>query len=89
MAGPETRERHYVLQRQYGDFFQDLLDAAVRSGELRSGLDLGVVRMLLFGAMNWTAEWYRPDSGRGPQVVIDQLVTVVLDGLRSEQGSPS
>ena len=50
---------------------------------------LGMLCMLAFGAMNWTAEWYRPDSGRGPQVVIDQLVTVVLDGLRSELGSPS
>jgi AcrR family transcriptional regulator len=88
MAGPEARGRHYVLQRRYGDYFQELLEAAVRSGELRSGLDLGVVRMLLFGAMNWTAEWYRPDSGRPPQVVIDQLVTLVLDGLREPVAVP-
>lgn len=80
-ASAAVHDRHYVLQRRYGEYFHDLLDDAVESGQLRPDLDLPVVRMLLFGAMNWTAEWYRPDSGRPPQLVIDQLVRLVLDGL--------
>jgi TetR/AcrR family transcriptional regulator, cholesterol catabolism regulator len=80
-ASPAVHDRHYVLQQRYGEYFNDLLAEAVRSGELRDDLDLPVVRMLLFGAMNWTSEWYRPDSGRPPQLVIDQLVGLVLGGL--------
>ncbi len=81
MASEEVRSRHYGLQQRYGQFFHELLTAAVDSGELRSDIDPGVVRMLLFGAMNWAAEWYRPGRGRTPQEVIDQLLAMVTDGL--------
>jgi AcrR family transcriptional regulator len=81
MATEEVRKRHYVLQQDYGGYFHDLLEAAVASGEVRPDADLPTVRMLMFGAMNWTAEWYRPDRGRPPQLVIDQLVDMVLRGL--------
>lgn len=81
MASPAVHDRHYVQQQRYGEHFQELLVAAVASGELRPDLDLAVARMLLFGAMNWVVEWYRPDSGRSTRLVIDHLVSLVLDGL--------
>ena len=81
LACPEVRDRHYLLQQEYGDFFHRLIAAAVVSGELRAEIDPAVVRMLLFGAMNWTAEWYRPDSGRSAAQVIDELVALVFRGL--------
>lgn len=81
VAAPEVRERHYHLQQEYGDFFHQLIIDAVASGELRSGTDPKVVRMLLFGAMNWMADWYRPDAGRSPEQVIEELVTMVFHGL--------
>ncbi len=84
MASEEVRKEHYELQQTYGDYMNWLLQAAVNSGELRADLDLPVVRMLLFGAINWTAEWYRPDRGRSAEVVIDQLVAMVLGGLRAK-----
>jgi AcrR family transcriptional regulator len=84
MATDEVRKRHYVLQQDYGAYFHDLMAAAAAAGELRADLDLPTVRMLLFGAMNWTAEWYRPDRGRPPRLVIDQLVDMVLRGLLAD-----
>lgn len=81
MASPGVRERHYVQQQRYGEHFHELISAAVASGELRADLDLPVARMLLFGAMNWTIEWYRPDSGRSTELVIDHLVAMVFEGL--------
>jgi len=83
MVTEVVRKEHYALQQEYGDYLQDLLQAAVDAGELRADLDLAVIRMLLFGAMNWTTEWYRPDRGRSAQVVVDQLVDMVLGGLVS------
>ena len=84
MATEEVRKRHYVLQQDYGAYFHDLMAAAAVAGELRADVDLPTVRMLMFGAMNWTAEWYRPDRGRPPQLVIDPLVDMVLRGLRAD-----
>lgn len=80
-APPEVRRRHFADQQAYGAYWNELLEAAVRSGELRPDLDLYVVRMLLFGAMNWAAEWYRPDRGRPAILVAEHVVTVVLRGL--------
>jgi len=82
LAPAEVRDRHYSHQQAYGEFFHQLIVDALASGELKAGIDAAVVRMLLFGAMNWTVEWYRPDSGRSPQQVIDELVAMVFDGLR-------
>lgn len=82
LAPAEVRERHYSHQQHYGDFFHQLIVAAVESGELRPGIDPAVVRMLLFGAMNWTVEWYRPDSGRTTGQVVDELAAMVFRGLR-------
>jgi AcrR family transcriptional regulator len=80
-APPEVRGRHFADQQAYGAYWNDLLEAAVRSGQLRHDLDLYVVRMLLFGAMNWAAEWYRPDRGRPAILVAEHVVTVVLRGM--------
>ena len=36
--------------------------------------------MLLFGALNWTAEWYEPKRGKSATAVADQAVAMVLHG---------
>ncbi|MDY7105086.1 MAG: TetR family transcriptional regulator [Actinomycetota bacterium] len=82
MASAEVREREHTHERRYGAWFGDLLTAAADAGDIRADLDLPVVRMLLFGAMNWTSEWYRPGDVRPASHVIDQLVELVLGGLR-------
>lgn len=83
LAPAEVRARHYGIQQAYGEFFHQFVVAAVDSGELRPGIDPAVVRMLLFGAMNWAVEWYRPDSGRSASHIIDELVAMTFDGLRA------
>lgn len=42
----------------YHRLWRELLDAAVASGHVRQDLDLGVARMLIVGALNWTPEWW-------------------------------
>jgi AcrR family transcriptional regulator len=77
----EVRRRHYADQQAYGAYWNGLIEDAGRAGQLRPGLDPYVVRMLLFGAMNWAAEWYRPSRGRPPELIGEHLVTMALDGL--------
>jgi AcrR family transcriptional regulator len=82
----EVRARHLVDQRHYGAYWNQLLEDARAAGEIRPEADLSVVRMLILGAANWTAEWYRPEGGAGPDEVADQLVTMVCDGLALPTG---
>jgi AcrR family transcriptional regulator len=76
----DVRARHLADQRAYGNTWRALLEGARAAGEIRSDLDLGVIRMLILGALNWTAEWYRP----GPQTAIEvarEANAMICDGL--------
>lgn len=77
----EVRERHLVDQRRYGAYWNTLLEEARAAGEIRADADLSVVRMLILGAANWSAEWFRPDGASTPEGVADELVRMVCDGL--------
>jgi hypothetical protein len=39
--------------------------------------------MLMFGALNWTSEWFRPRAGRSAQLVADQALDILLHGVQS------
>jgi AcrR family transcriptional regulator len=76
----DVRARHLADQRAYGNVWRALLEDARAAGEIRSDLDLGVIRMLILGALNWTAEWYRP----GPQTATEvarEATAMICDGL--------
>ena len=85
MATDEVRARHYAFQQEYGEFFNRLLEEALASGEVRAEVDPAIMRMLLFGAMNWTAEWFRPGRGRTAEQVVHQLRALITQGLWVEQ----
>lgn len=77
----EIRTRHLADQRRYGAYWKELLERARDAGEIRADADLSVVRMLILGAANWSAEWYRPGGELSPDDVAAELVTMVCDGL--------
>ncbi|MGH1504629.1 MAG: TetR/AcrR family transcriptional regulator [Acidimicrobiales bacterium] len=82
MAPDEVRRTEIAHQKAYGDDLHRLFEAAIASGELRDDIDAPAVRMLLFGAMNWTSEWFDPSGHRSAADITDQLITMAFDGLR-------
>ena len=54
---PSVAKAHQRDQRAYGAYWNDLFESAHAHGDIAPGVDLFVVRMLAFGAMNWIAEW--------------------------------
>jgi AcrR family transcriptional regulator len=78
---PDVLQGHVADQRRYGAYWNELIGAAAASGELRADADLFVARMLVLGALNWTAEWYRPGRGTSASDIADQAVAVALHGL--------
>ncbi len=79
---PEVRKGHMADQRSYGAYWHGLISAAVEAGELRADVDPFVVRMLILGALNWTAEWYTAGRGVDAAAIADHAVAMVLDGLQ-------
>lgn len=59
------------------------IDQIIREGQERGyfrDLNPLVMRQSLFGMINWTAEWYRPDGPLSPMAVADAMVDMLLWG---------
>ena len=77
----KLRDRHMQQEREYAAMFAGLLEEAHRKGQLRSGFDLSVVRMLMLGALTWVAEWYDPDKPMTPDDVADEMMRLLSGGI--------
>ena len=66
--------------RVYGRFFDDLIRAAMKSGELDSKVDRSALRMLMIGAANYTPEWYHRDGSMNADQISDLLVRLLVRG---------
>jgi AcrR family transcriptional regulator len=55
---PEARPRIVALQRRYEAVWDAVIGALQRSGEWAEPTSID--RLLMFGALNWIAHWYRP-----------------------------
>jgi len=62
------RERVIALQKRYEQVWDDVIHQLQRSGDW--AIPTRIDRLLMFGALNWIAQWYRP---RGP-LNVGQLV---------------
>jgi AcrR family transcriptional regulator len=67
--------------RAYGDYWHGLFEAAQAAGQIPGDVDLFVVRMLAFGAMNWSAEWFDPADDAAVERLADHAVRIVLHGV--------
>ena len=80
-VGAEIAKTYRAKQRAYGAYWHELLAAAQRAGEIAAAADLVTVRLLAFGAMNWTCEWFKPSRGRTANAVADHAVAMILHGI--------
>lgn len=76
----EIQRRHLRLRRAYAAMWRRLLTDAQKAGALRHDIDLGLVRMLLLGALNWSVEWYKPGR-ESVRALSDHVCLMVFDGI--------
>jgi TetR/AcrR family transcriptional regulator, cholesterol catabolism regulator len=79
----DIRRRLQKTQRRVGRYWNELLVAARDAGAIRPDLNLSAARMLILGALNWTAEWYQPGGALTPSEVAAEATAIVLEGLAS------
>lgn len=78
---PLLRRKQIVLQREYGDFWRRLLQESMAKGEIDQRFNLSVLRMLIFGALNWSIEWYKPGGPMDSGEIAEELVDAIFDGV--------
>lgn len=71
--------------REYGKFFDDLIRAATKSGELDPDVDRSALRMLIIGAANYTPEWFRRNGSMNAEQVGDLLIRLFVKGVAVEK----
>jgi len=64
--------------------WQQTLDALAKAGKLASAAP--PVRLLLFGMLNWSSHWYRPDGTLSVTELADTAVAMLLNAPPPETG---
>ena len=62
-APADVRTRILSRRRAYADDWRRMLQEARAADEIHPDRDLALARMFLFGALNWSVEWYDPEKG--------------------------
>lgn len=79
-APREVREKAMAITRQESETLKMLLEAARADGAVRRDIDLTMARMVLFGAMNWSVEWFKPGHATAEDFA-DEVVKIMFDGI--------
>ena len=65
-----------AITDRYQKPWQDTLDELSASGRMKTAQP--PVRLLLFGMLNWTPQWYRADGGQSLDQMTDCVMTLLL-----------
>lgn len=78
---PENiRKRQVAEEARYGEVWRKLFKEAAAAGQISEDFDLYIAQMLVFGALNWTAEWWNPRRG-SVETVVQMAQRFVKAGL--------
>ncbi len=64
------------LQRDYEAAWAPVLDALAASGQLRG--DVALARLLIFGALNWSVQWFNPKMRASLDDVTDAAMALFI-----------
>jgi AcrR family transcriptional regulator len=79
--GRRTRESLLELRDQYDALWDDLLRKAAEGSTLKPNVNLKLLRMLSFGAVNWVAQWYSPKGPLTPAQIADAFWSYMAYGV--------
>ena len=84
---PEDRKRIIALRDTYEALWDGLLYAALGTGRLRKGLDIGLLRLAILGSLNWSAQWFRAGGKMSPDEVADTFWSYFSSGVLVDSDS--
>ena len=78
---PAVAEPMAEVHRAYGRLFAELFEAAAAEGSIHPTVDLSAARMLVFGAANFTAEWFDPDGSASAEELGRLISRLAFEGF--------
>jgi hypothetical protein len=81
-----TGERYEIVvgqRRVYRDFISDLIADGQAVGEVGQSLNRKYAAHYLIGAMNWLADWYRPDGKDSASIIAQRHAALAICMLES------
>jgi AcrR family transcriptional regulator len=73
-------QRYDQRRRAYDALWTTLISQGIACGAVSAASASGVIRVMIYGALNWSAEWLQPDRGSLGRIA-DIATTFILDGL--------
>lgn len=77
---PPLRARIVSGRDRYERAVRRLVESGVQAGAF-TPCDPVLVTRAIFGALNWTARWYRPDGAQSPAAIADAFADYLVRGL--------
>jgi len=68
-------------RRRYEACFVQVIEEGVRSGQLKSNLNLRINVLTILGALNWTPEWFSPEGQLSASEVGALMAEALLGGI--------
>jgi AcrR family transcriptional regulator len=85
----KARAQMIALRDQYESFWAGMLTEAAGTGMLRDRVDLRLVRLFGFGAINWASQWYRAGGGLTPEEIADAFFAFMAFGVLADRKRPA
>lgn len=76
-----VQRRNLRWRDRYEELWKELFAEGQRRGAIRRDVDLDVVRLYLFGAMNRTVEWYDPRGPLDVAALAERFTDLLLHGV--------
>jgi AcrR family transcriptional regulator len=73
-------EEFRKMRHEYEGLFMDIIRDGIEKKYFRKE-DEKFISLTLFSAMNWTYEWYRPDSGKAPKEIALHISDIIINGI--------
>jgi AcrR family transcriptional regulator len=86
-----SRERRADIRkhrRNYELFLEGLIREAQETGQVSPDADPRVLAYCMFGTMNWTYTWYRPNGRVSVAELCDMIAEFTVNGLKSHPDKP-
>ncbi len=74
------------VRRQILQFYIDIIETGIRSGEFRL-VDSKIAAFAVLGMSNWTAWWYSPAGSRSPEQIAEAMAGFALKALERGDGA--
>jgi TetR/AcrR family transcriptional regulator, cholesterol catabolism regulator len=81
---PEYQKRHFPRRDRFEKLWLDLINEGVQTGIFQNSSPAMAARAM-FGTMNWTMTWYRPDGALSMSQICDRISALFMDGLRGKE----